>query len=153
MASKLSKVNYFYTTVSNTPGKAATILAGLADAGVNLVAFSGFPDGRHSQLDFVPEDSAKFLRAAKAMQLKVSKRKVGFLYRGDDKVEALTKCSPSLRRPRSMSLPSMPSPRRAASRHVLGEAQERQQHRRGSWARADAAAPASPVSKLGSDHV
>jgi prephenate dehydratase len=91
MANKLNKVDYFYTTVSNTPGQAAKILAGLADAGVNLVAFSGFPDGRRSQVDFVPEDSAKFLRAAKAMQLKVSKKKVGFLYRGDDKVGALTK--------------------------------------------------------------
>ena len=91
MANKLSKVDYFYITISNTPGQAAKVLAGLADAGVNLVAFSGFPDGRRSQVDFVPADSTKFLRAAKAMKLKVSKKKTGFLYQGDDKVGALTK--------------------------------------------------------------
>ena len=43
MSDKLRKVDYFYTDIPNTPGQAAKIMAGLADAGVNLLAFSGFP--------------------------------------------------------------------------------------------------------------
>jgi hypothetical protein len=65
-------------------------MAGLADAGVNLLAFSAFPDGRRAQLDLVPEDSAKLKRAAKTMGLKLSAKKTGFLLTGDDRVGAVT---------------------------------------------------------------
>ena len=90
MSDKLRKVDYFYADIPNTPGQAAKIMAGLADAGVNLLAFSGFPDGRRAQLDLVPEDSAKLKRAAKAMGLKLSAKKSGFLLTGDDRVGAVT---------------------------------------------------------------
>ena len=90
MGDKLRKVDYFYTDIPNTPGQAAKIMAGLADAGVNLLAFSGFPDGRRAQLDLVPEDSAKLKRAAKTMGLKLSAKKTGFLLTGDDRVGAVT---------------------------------------------------------------
>jgi hypothetical protein len=90
MRDKLRKVDYFYTDIPNTPGQAAKIMAGLADAGVNLLAFSGFPDGRRAQLDLVPEDSAKLKRAAKTMGLKLSAKKTGFLLTGDDRVGAVT---------------------------------------------------------------
>jgi prephenate dehydratase len=91
MADKLKKIAYFYTTVSNTPGTAGKLLAAFADAGVNMLAFSGFPDGRTSQIDFVPEKTDKFVRAAKKMKLKVSKKKTGFLLHGTDRIGALTK--------------------------------------------------------------
>ena len=90
MSDKLRKVDYFYTDIPNTPGQAAKIMAGLADAGVNLLAFSGFPDGRRAQLDLVPDDSAKLKRAAKTMGLKLSAKKTGFLLTGDDRVGAVT---------------------------------------------------------------
>ena len=90
MSDMLRKVDYFYADIPNTPGQAAQILAGLADAGVNLLAFSGFPNGRRGQLDFVPDDSAKFKRGAKAMGLKLSAKKTGFLLTGDDRVGAVT---------------------------------------------------------------
>jgi hypothetical protein len=91
MANSIRKVDYFYTKVPNRAGQAAKILAGLAAAGVDLVAFSGFPSGKGSQLDLVPVDSAKLRRAAKAMDLTLSKRKTGFLVQGDDRVGALTR--------------------------------------------------------------
>jgi hypothetical protein len=90
MPYELRKVDYFYVEVSNASGQSAPILVGLRDAGINLLAFSGFPSGRKAQLDFVPEDSAKFKAAAKKMKLKLSARKSGFLLRGDDRVGALT---------------------------------------------------------------
>lgn len=90
MPIELLKVDYFYVEVSSASGQSAPILAGLRDAGINLLAFSGFPSGRKAQLDFVPEDSAKFKAAAKKMKLKLSAKKIGFLLRGDDRVGALT---------------------------------------------------------------
>ena len=56
-----------------------------------VASFSGFPSGRKTQLDLMPEDSGKFRKAAKRLGLKVSKRKTGFLYHGDDRVGAMTK--------------------------------------------------------------
>ena len=90
MADSLRKVDYFYTYVPNTAGQGSKILAALADEGVNLLAFSGFPSGRRAQLDLVPEDSAALTRAAKKLKLKLSRRKAGFLVQGDDRVGAMT---------------------------------------------------------------
>jgi hypothetical protein len=91
MSDRVRKVDYFYVTVSNTPGQAAKVLAALAARGVNLLAFSGFPSGGKGQLDLVPEDSAALTRAAKKLKLKLSKKKSGFLLQGDDRVGAMTK--------------------------------------------------------------
>ena len=84
------KVDYFYTTVPNTTGQGAKILAGLAAEGVNLLAFSGFPSGRRAQLDLVPEDSAALKRAAKKLGIELSPRKIAFLVQGEDRVGAMT---------------------------------------------------------------
>ena len=91
MADRLRKVDYFYVTVPNTAGQGAKVLSGLAAAGVNLLAFSGFPSGGKGQLDLIPESSAKLRRAAKKMKLKLSPRKSGFLLQGADRVGAMTK--------------------------------------------------------------
>lgn len=90
MSNRIRKVDYFYVLVPNTAGKAAKIIAGLAAEGVNLLAFSGFPSGKGSQLDLVPENSAKLKRAAKKLGLKLSTRRSGFLCQGNDRVGALT---------------------------------------------------------------
>lgn len=90
MSDNVRKVDYFYTTVSNTPGQGAEIMAGLAAEGVDLLAFSGFPSGRRAQLDLVPADSARLKRAAKKLGLALSAKKTGFLLQGDDRVGAMT---------------------------------------------------------------
>jgi hypothetical protein len=91
MADRIRKVDYFYVTVSNTAGQGAKVLAGLAEHGVNLLAFSGFPSGGKGQLDLVPESSAALARAAKKLGLKLSKKKSGFLLVGKDRVGAMNK--------------------------------------------------------------
>jgi hypothetical protein len=91
MANKLRKVDYFYVMVPNTAGQGAKIMDGLAREGVNLLAFSGFPSGGKAQLDLMPENAARLKRAAKKLGLKLSTRKTGFLYQGDDRVGAMTK--------------------------------------------------------------
>jgi hypothetical protein len=90
MSNTLRKVDYFYVMVPNRAGQGAKIMAALAKEGVNLLAFSGFPSGGKTQLDLMPENGAKFRKAAKRLGFKVSKRKTGFLYHADDRVGAMT---------------------------------------------------------------
>jgi hypothetical protein len=48
MPSTIRKVSYAYVTAASKPGEAARILNALRDAKVNLLAFSGFPQGRNN---------------------------------------------------------------------------------------------------------
>jgi hypothetical protein len=89
MADIIRKVAYFAMDVPNKPGEGAQVLGALADAGVNLLAFSGFPSGRKAQLDFIPEDVAVFKNAVKAAKIKTRPQKFGFLVQGDDRKGAV----------------------------------------------------------------
>ena len=91
MADSIRRMDYFYVMVSDKPGQGAKVVDGLAKAGVNLLAFSGFPQGKKAQVVFVPDDAKAFRKAAKKMKLKVSKAKTAFLIQGDDRVGALTR--------------------------------------------------------------
>ncbi|HKA53049.1 MAG TPA: hypothetical protein VKJ47_05255 [Candidatus Binatia bacterium] len=57
----------------------------LKDAGVNLLAYSGFPKGRRAQLDFMPADVAPFRAAARKAKLTLVGPKTGFLIQGEDR--------------------------------------------------------------------
>lgn len=89
MAETIRVVEYFYAMVPDKPGEAARMLKTLKDAGVNLLAFSGFPEGRRSQLDFIPADAAAFKQAARQAKWKTVGPKKGFLVQGDDRVGAI----------------------------------------------------------------
>ncbi len=85
MADDVRRIEYFYVHVPNKAGEGARALATLRDAGVNLLAFSGFPEGRGAQMDFVPENAALFREAAKKARWKVTGPKKAFLVAGDDR--------------------------------------------------------------------
>jgi hypothetical protein len=89
MADTIRLVEYFYITAPDKAGEGARALATLKDAGVNLLAFSGFPQGRRAQLDFIPADPAAFKQAAKKAKWKVVGPKRGFLVEGDDRAGAV----------------------------------------------------------------
>ena len=89
MADTIRVVEYFYITASNKPGEGARALNTLKQAGVNLLAFSGFPQGGRAQLDFIPADPAAFKQVAKRAKWKVAGPKRGFLVQGDDRVGAI----------------------------------------------------------------
>ncbi len=89
MAETIRLVDYFSTETPNKPGEGAHALAAIKEAGVNLLAFSGFPSGRRAQLDFIPADTPAFVKAARQAGLKLSPRKSGFLIQGEDRVGAL----------------------------------------------------------------
>lgn len=91
MAEKITKVSYFTMPVADRAGEAACALEALSGAGVNLLAFSGFPRGGRSQLDFIPKDAVKFKKAAAKAGMPVSAKKTGFLVQGDDKKGAVAR--------------------------------------------------------------
>jgi len=96
MADTIRKVDYFYIETANKPGEAAKVLGVLRDAGVNLLAFSGFPQGRKAQIDFIPENTADFKTIAKKAGLKLSLRKTGFLIQGEDRPGAIAEITAKL---------------------------------------------------------
>lgn len=89
MAETIRQVDYFHVETPNRPGEAANILARIKAEGVNLLAFSGFPRAKQSQLDFIPADREAFKKAARRAGVKLSARKTGFLVQGGDRVGAL----------------------------------------------------------------
>jgi hypothetical protein len=89
MADTIRRAEYFYIRVPNKPGEGARALAVLREAGVNLLAFSGFPEGRGSQLDFVPDNPAAFKQVARKAGWKLVGPKRCFLVTGEDRVGAV----------------------------------------------------------------
>ena len=90
MADRVKKVNYCYVTVANRAGQGARILGELREAGVRLLAYSGFPGkGGKAQLDLVPENMATLKRLARKKGWKLSKVKKGFLITGVDELGAV----------------------------------------------------------------
>jgi hypothetical protein len=90
MAEMIRSVEYYYATVPDKPGAGLEILSRLRDAGVNLVAYLGFPSGKgKSQIDLFPEDGVALKQAAKAARIKLSPAKRAFVVQGDDRVGAV----------------------------------------------------------------
>ncbi len=90
MADRVRKVSYCNTTISSRPGQGASVLAELKDAGVDLMAFSGFPvKGGKSQLDFITDNLSGVRRVAKKNGWRIGKTKKGFLIQGADTLGAV----------------------------------------------------------------
>jgi hypothetical protein len=89
MPTTIRKVEYAYLTVANRSGEATRILEALRDANINLVAFSGFPQGRNrAQIDLVTDEIDALKAMAKRLKWKLSRTKRAFLAEGTDEVGA-----------------------------------------------------------------
>ena len=88
MTETIRRVDYFYLTVPSKPGEGVRILNTLKEADINLLAFSGFPSARRSQIDFVPEDPIAFRKVARKAGWNLSPRKSCFLIEGEDQAGA-----------------------------------------------------------------
>lgn len=89
MPDTVQRIEYFYVTVPNKPGEGARVLGALQEGGINLLAFSGFPEGRGSQLDFMPSDPAAFRQFARKAKWKLTGPKRALLVSGEDRVGAV----------------------------------------------------------------
>ncbi len=89
MADQVRKVSYCDLTVRARAGQGAAVLGALREAGVNLLAFSGFPTrAGQAQIDLISADMAGVRRVARAQGWRLSKPKKGFLVQGGDQVGA-----------------------------------------------------------------
>jgi len=85
----IRKVNYAYVTVPSKPGEAGRILTALRDANINLLGFTGFPEGRNkAQIDLVADDLGAVKAIAKRHKWTLSRTKRAFLAQGTDEVGA-----------------------------------------------------------------
>jgi hypothetical protein len=74
MAEEVRVVDHYSAPILNKVGEGARVLGALRDAGVNLIAFWGYKHGEgRAQLEFIPEDSATFVAAAKQAKLRLRK--------------------------------------------------------------------------------
>ena len=90
MADRVRKVSYCYLVVPSRAGQGAKVFGELKDAGVDLLAYTGFPvGGGKAQLDLVAESLTPIRRLAKQSGWRVSKPKKGFLIQGQDKLGAV----------------------------------------------------------------
>ncbi len=90
MADSVRKVRYSYVMVPNRAGRGAAVLDRLKAAGVDLLAYSGFPGrGGDAQIDLVTDDVAGLRRVAKESGWRLSAVKKGFLVQGDDRIGAV----------------------------------------------------------------
>jgi len=89
MPSAIRKVSYAYVEIPNKSGELARILDTLRDANLNLLAFSGFPQGRaKAQLDLFTDDLNGLKAVARQRKWKLSRIKRCFLVQGADEIGA-----------------------------------------------------------------
>ena len=82
----VKKVSYFKMMVPNRSGQGAHVLGELQKAGVNLIAFSGFPQRGGAQMDFIPAKASTFRQVARKNKWKIAGPKRAFLVSGADRV-------------------------------------------------------------------
>ena len=91
MPFSIRKVNYFHVVVEDQPGEAYKFLTRLAELGVNLLAFTGFPIGpSRTQFTVFPEDETKIREVVQATRLTFDGPHPALLAQGDDALGALT---------------------------------------------------------------
>jgi len=89
LADRVRKVSYCTCVVPARPGRAAAALGALREAGVDLLAFTGFPvGGGRAQLDFVAPSLAGVRRVARREGWRLGRPKRGFLIHGADRTGA-----------------------------------------------------------------
>jgi hypothetical protein len=89
MAHEIRRVEYFYTTVSDTPGESYRVLSLLADLGVRLLAFNAVPIGPTlTQFTLFPEEPERLHELGSGLRL--DGPHPALLVQGDDVVGALS---------------------------------------------------------------
>jgi hypothetical protein len=89
MADEIRVVEHYSASIPNKVGEGARVLGALCDAGVNLIAFWGYKHGAgRAQLEFIPENGATFVAAAKKAKLRLRRSTALFIH-GDDRPGAI----------------------------------------------------------------
>lgn len=92
MAAKIRKADYYYVSLRAEPEEAYRLLARLAKARVNLLAFSAIPMGpEFTQLVLFPEDVDLLRTVAQEIGVQLTGPDHALLIQGDDELGALAR--------------------------------------------------------------
>ena len=92
MAYRVRKVNYCKLMVPSRAGQGEKILGAIKDAGISMLAFTGFPTGGgKSQVDFISDKMADIRKLAKKQGWRLGDIKKAFLVQGNDETGAIHK--------------------------------------------------------------
>lgn len=90
MAFTVRRIDYFYTSVKDSPEGGFEVLSGLAELSVNLIAITAVPFGpMRTQLTVFPDDTARMQAAAQRVNIPLDGPHPALLVQGDDEVGAL----------------------------------------------------------------
>jgi hypothetical protein len=90
MKDQTLRVEYFAVTMDDKPGIGADIGKRLTKENVNLLALQAFPVGAGKvQVDFIPENTELFGKAARKLGISIGPPKTAFLVQGTDRTGAL----------------------------------------------------------------
>src|SRR5262245_57533483 len=90
MADKILRAPFFSVEVPDKPGEGAKIIFGLQRAGLNLLAFSGFPTHEGTaEIHLIVSDPDELRSVAARAGFPVMGPKTCFLIQGEDRVGAL----------------------------------------------------------------
>jgi hypothetical protein len=90
MAYRISRVEYFTTTVKDKPGEAYRVLAVLEELGIHLLAINLVSTGpMATQVTMIPADPEKLRNAAKYAKLALVGPRKALMVQGDEVLGAL----------------------------------------------------------------
>ncbi len=90
MAFTVRRIDYFYTTVKDSPRAGYEVLSRLAELNVNLVAITAVPFGpARTQLTVFPDDTAKMKHVAEQANIPLDGPHPALVVQGDDEVGVL----------------------------------------------------------------
>jgi hypothetical protein len=90
MAHRIRRVEYFHVTVPDRPGEAFRFLSALAEAGLDLLAFTAIPVGIfQTQLTIFPSDPARLQTEGARLGLRLDGPHGALLVQGRDAPGAL----------------------------------------------------------------
>ena len=86
----MQTIVYFSIVIPNKTGEGAKVADALKSAGLNLIAFWGYPvKGKNAQLDIAPSDPKAFIKTEKRLGLDPGVQKTAFHLEGEDKPGAV----------------------------------------------------------------
>jgi hypothetical protein len=90
MAETIRQVEHYSASVANKVGEGARVFGALRSAGINLIAMWGYTRNTgKATIEFIPENGAAFVGAAKGAKLRLSKKQTAFHVEGDDRPGAI----------------------------------------------------------------
>ncbi|MCP4582747.1 MAG: hypothetical protein GY839_14145 [candidate division Zixibacteria bacterium] len=90
MSENIKTIEYYYSVVTDEPGRGRRLLEHLSEKSINLISFTAFPIGSgRSQISFIVENSELLIEAAEDAGINLVGPMRALMIQGRDRVGAL----------------------------------------------------------------